>query len=118
MRTITVSVPNILKPFQFKVSFAALLEPRLEFLVSGNLRIRGRYGSATLPPYKICVMRETTILGIYSCRFVRSRTVYGVGRQSTARVQSAIKCDPLTLLPAGRDLEIAQAGEAGIGLSR
>ncbi len=37
MRTITVSVPNILKPFQFKVSFAALLEPRLESVVSGNL---------------------------------------------------------------------------------
>ena len=59
MRTITVSVPNILKPFQFKVGFAALLEPRLESVVSGNLE--SKEGTEAQPyfhlKYACCVKR-------------------------------------------------------------
>jgi hypothetical protein len=42
MRAIRVSVPNILKPFQFEASFAALLRARLEFVVVSKFGKRKR----------------------------------------------------------------------------
>jgi len=65
MRTIRVSVPNILKPFQFKQVVRCCFEPgwNLSSAASSNC------GSAPLSEDKISGIREATILGRYSFCF-------------------------------------------------